>query len=165
MPPPGPPPTGRARVDKGGPPDNAQTLLGLRLLVHDLLAAHRHSHAAGAASPSSRSARRPSGQPGRSHTEGEVTLPVSNAARTPRAPALRGAGPAHCRGAAKPLYSHAPWLASALWLASAPPTLPLSNGVYPHVPWLAGVWGEASPQVPPEARLNVGPAARVRGTS
>ncbi len=34
-----------------------------------------------------------------------------------------------------------------------------------HAASLAGVWGEASPQVPPEARPNVGPAARVRETS
>ncbi len=26
-----------------------------------------------------------------------------------------------------------------------------------HASWLAGVWGEASPRVPPEARPNVGP--------
>jgi len=30
---------------------------------------------------------------------------------------------------------------------------------------MAGVWGEASPQAPPEARWTGGPAARVRGAS
>jgi len=43
-----------------------------------------------------------------------------------------------------------------------------SLGRYPpvclHAAWVAGVWGEPSPQVPPEARPNVGPAARVQGT-
>ncbi len=55
----------------------------------------------------------------------------------------------------------------------------LTTPVCPRAAWMAGVWGEASPQVPPEgaegarseaqvppeARPNVGPVARVRETS
>ena len=37
--------------------------------------------------------------------------------------------------------------------------------ICPHASSLAGVWGKPSPQVPPEARPNGGPAARVQGTS
>jgi hypothetical protein len=35
----------------------------------------------------------------------------------------------------------------------------VSTLVRPHASWLAGVWGEPSPQVPPEARWAAGPAA------
>ena len=55
----------------------------------------------------------------------------------------------------------------------------LTTPVCPRAAWMAGVWGEPSPQVPPEgaegarseaqvppeARPTVGPAARVRETS
>jgi len=53
-------------------------------------------------------------------------------------------------GTAKPICPHAPWTVEPM---------------YPHASWMAGVWGEASPPVPPEVRPNVGPAVRVRETS
>jgi len=36
---------------------------------------------------------------------------------------------------------------------------------YPHTLFMAGVWGEASPQAPPEARWTVGPRVGPRGQS
>ncbi len=85
-------------------------------------------------------------------TLGPVTFPATIPTVETDRLTLRACAPAHLppRLPACPL--------PACPLPACPPACPLPS-------WLAGVWGEPSPQVPPEARPNVGPAARVQETS